>query len=103
MFGKTANAEPHFPGHDHQLVLRQKCKTTTKDRNGNEETTGYDTDKLNNEDKWFWYAYDYAFRRLAMQDRSDVCPTDPHKQWFDEDLVDRAEIAFSREMGIDRP
>lgn len=92
-----------WPGHDHQQLLRQRCATFEKQKDGSQKTAGYDPNKLTEIERWQWYAYGYALRRLALQTRDDCLPTDPLKAWFDGDLAAQAEIAFSRELGIKAP
>jgi hypothetical protein len=41
---------------------------------------------------WYHHAYNYGWQRVFRQDRSDVSPIDPKKQWFNGEYVRQAEV-----------
>jgi hypothetical protein len=88
-----------FPGHAHRRLLRQRCAIL--DSKG--KKTGIDVERLSEPERWMWFAYDYAFHRVANGTLDDMCPTDPEKQWFDADLVRRAEAQLAEELGMQAP
>lgn len=91
--------EPSFPDHAHQQLLRLRCAISDSKNN----VTGYNTDRLSEPERWQWYAYDHAFHRVATGDLLGGAPTDPLKQWFNNDLVNLAETRLRKELGCPEP
>jgi len=65
--------------------------------------TGIDVRLLTDDARRFWHGYDYGWRRIALQNREDKSPIDPDKAWFNAELAARAEIFWSKELGIRAP
>ena len=75
---------PPFPSLGHRTLLLRKSR--------GDRTT---------DDQWFIHAYDYGWRRVAIDDKVSPSPIDPERQWFDARLVDAAEAMWRK--FFDRP
>jgi hypothetical protein len=82
-----------FPSDEHLKNLRQRLT------NGKFELTTVFTDQ----ETWFYYAYDYGFRRVKFQTRDDVIGNDLDKRWYNADMAAAAEIYYSRKLGFKPP
>lgn len=48
------------------------------------------------EERWFYHAYDYGWRRVVLFDSSDQSHIDPDKLWFDARLAAQAEAMWRK-------
>ena len=46
---------------------------------------------MTNEERWWWHADVYAWRRVYLGIHERTSPPDPHGVWFDGVMVDEAE------------
>lgn len=90
----TVTDTPRFPDRKHQQLLRQLCATS--DSKG--KVVGHNTDKLTEENRWLWYAYQHGFYRMSQNSRG-YAATDPAGTWCDEKLVEQTEKLFRKEFG----
>jgi hypothetical protein len=75
-----------FPGRDHHAALRRRCRETG-------------IDALADDDRWFWHAYVYGFRRVTLGIRERHSPVDPEGKWFAGHLADEAERYYAGRFG----
>lgn len=81
-----------FPHMAHRDDLKSKCRRKGHD---GQELPGLYLEQLSREDRFFWHAYNYGFRRIALGLVDDKSPIDPERKWFDAELAAIAE-AFWR-------
>jgi hypothetical protein len=48
---------------------------------------------------WYWHAYTYAFRRVALNVFDFVSPIDPEGRWYGDDQVRAAERYYRKRLG----
>jgi len=90
---QSRQTEPaKFPSDENLKHLRQKL------RDGN-----FSLNALTDEERWYYYAYDYGFRRVKLRTRDDMLPTDLDHDWRDQRLAVMAEAFYSRKLGLPRP
>ena len=68
---------PIFPSLGHQKVLRHGLRSGA-------------FNSWSNEDRYYWHAYDYAWRRWKLHDARLRSPIDPEGKWYDEPLIEMA-------------
>lgn len=69
---------PMFPSKTHLAHLRHACRTAG-------------LTSLSDEDRWFWHAYVYGFRRAILESKTLTSPIDTLGRWYDENLATAAE------------
>lgn len=75
-----------FPSVEHQQDLRRRF---LKD--------GIET--FDQFELWYWHAYTYAFRRVALNAFEFTSPVDPDGRWYGEDHVRAAERYYRKRLG----
>jgi hypothetical protein len=71
---------PPFPDPQHHEHLRQKCETTK----------GLDLKLLTDDERWFWFAYKYGYKRAFLLNDERSLAIDPKGVLFNADLADKA-------------
>ena len=67
----------HFPSRQHHHAIRAKLLR-------HREVS------LSEDERRYWHAYAYAFRRVYMGEWEQISPIDRDGQWFDGAMVDSA-------------
>jgi hypothetical protein len=80
---------PQFASRAHLKALRQRVSDG-----------GYGG--FNESERWYYHAYDYAWRRMFLGQRNDQSPTDPDGTWLDIGLVEKASPVCRQLAGPDK-
>ena len=87
-----------FPSDENHKDLRRLSR-----KDGRHDST-LNLDLLDEADRWHFHAYDYAWRRVVLNDQADQSPLDPWpRSWFDEHSVRIAELYWRRRLNIPSP
>jgi hypothetical protein len=87
-----------FPSDENHKGLRRLSR-----KDGNPDST-LNLALLDEADRWHFHAYDYGWRRVVLDDRSDQSPLDPWpRSWFDEHSVAVAEAYWRRRLNRPAP
>jgi hypothetical protein len=76
-----------FPSREHLAALRRKLRGKY-----------FEMDHFSAKERNEFHAYDYAFRRIYLDDRTEVLSLDPERERFDRALVADA-VEFYRSRG----
>ena len=82
---QMATIETGFPSKMDRDRLRHAMRTASGSLEG-----------FNDEDRWRWHAYDYAWRHEELGDNRMFSPIDKDGVWYDQLLIDQARHLFRK-------
>lgn len=91
-----AIASMRFPSVEQRAALLQKCRT-----NSSPNTLKFAV--FTNDERAFWHAYDYGWRRVVLEDYTPTSPIDRDGLWYDGALAYAAELHYRAKFNRPKP